>query len=408
MEATATETIINLPATIPKPPLPATLDTNKMTLPEVSDIIGEGGADSLKEQVRILAYKEAEGADASTESGRETLTSVAYTVAKSKTYIDKTLKDYTEDQRRIINEVNAARKTIKEGLEELQEELKAPVTAWENAEADRVKRHEDALTALDALVQFDGIPSATVLGARLSQFKARQPRDWEEYYERAAELIAHVEKHLTEGYDRQQRYETEQAELAELRAEKAQREEAAAAEKARVEQEAADRAAEEKRKADMAEAARLAKIEAEQEAEKAAAASHAAFEARLRETEQAAQRAKDEAAAKLRAADEARIAAEKRIEFERAQAEEAKTQAAAAAETKQKAALEAQQRQAEQERQLQAEEDKKRSEDLKHRKAFNREILDALRIHLIYGEEQGQHLVKAIVQGKIPHVTVNY
>lgn len=418
MEATTApeaETIVNLPAT---------LEPDEATFPVASAIIATGGPERIKATIRRLAAEAIVGADATTESGRVTLKSVAYKVARSKTLVDELLNGHKEEAQRIVKEVNAARKTIKDGLEELQEELKAPVTAWENAEADRIKRHEDALTALDALVQFDGIPSAAVLGARLSQFKARQPRDWEEYYERAAELIAHVEKHLTEGYDRQQRYETEQAELAELRADKLRREQEAAAEKARIEQEAADRAAAEKRKADLAEAARLAKIEAEQEAEKAAAASHAAFEAKLRETEKTAQRAKDEAAEKLRAADEARIAAEKRTEFERAQAEEAKLQAAAAAKKQQEEAIEAERQRVEQARLAQEAADQKRADDIEHVRKINKEVLADIiaaveitdEIKKLAREEKfadvvnllARAMITAIVRDKVKKVWIDY
>lgn len=366
MQATATETIINLPAT---------LDPAEITLPEPSVIIARGGPEQIKEKVRKLAEGEANGADATTESGRATLKSVAYKVARSKTAIDDLLKDHAEDARKIVNDVNAARRVIKEGLEELQDELKAPVTKWENAEAERIKRHDDAITALEALVQFDGIPSAAVLGARLSQFKARQPRDWEEYYESAAELITRVEKMLTEGLDKQQRYEKDQADLEEFRADKLRRENEAAAEKARIEQEAADRAADEKRKADLAEAARLAKIEAEQEAEKVAAASHAAFEAQLREKDAVAQRAKDEAAEKVRVAEAARVAAEQKADFERAQAEEAKTQAAATAKKQQEEAIEAERKRVEQARLAQEAADQKRADDIEHVRKINKEVL---------------------------------
>lgn len=389
--------------------LPATLDPETIKLPTPAEMIVDGAPEQVIAQVRKLAQEAINGADANTESGRELLSSTALKVSKSKVGLDSMLKNFTEDQRKTINTVNAVRRKIEEDLDKIRDEIKAPVVEWKTREDRRVAAHEQAIAEIEALVTFDTpTPSASVLRDRVARFKARQPREWEEYFDRASALITRVDKALTDGLARQEAHEREQAELAELRAERAKRIAEAEAEQRRKEQEAADRAAEERRKADMAAAAEQARIDAEQKAERDAAAAKAAAEAQLRAAEEKARLEREAAAAALRKAEEARKAAETKAEFERAQAEEQKRQAEILAEKRRLEAVEQERQRVEKERLAQEAEDKRRAADLEHRRTINGHILLALRTHLGYVDEDAKELVEAIVRNKVPYVTVNY
>lgn len=125
----------------------------------------------------------------------------------------------------------------------------------------------------------------------------------------------------------------------------------------------------------------------------------AAEEAARREREMAERRIVEE---RLRAerAEQARREAEERAERERAEAIARAERAAAEA-------VEAERRRAEEEAERARQEQAKREADLEHRKARNREALAAV-VGLGLTEEQGKSVVKAIIEGRIPHVKIHY
>lgn len=92
------------------------------------------GLDEILEKIRKEAT--AETFDISTKTGREAMASNAYKVARSKTLIDDMGKKLGEDARKTLDAINADRKKAVDYLNALKDEVRAPLTALENAEKE--------------------------------------------------------------------------------------------------------------------------------------------------------------------------------------------------------------------------------------------------------------------------------
>lgn len=235
--------------------------------------------DPILAQVR--ARLDAFTPDVSTKHGRDAIASIAYSVARSKTYLDGVGKELADEQKEIPRKIDASRKRIRDTLDAWKDEVRAPLTAWEAEEKARVDRIHAALAELQAVIDDKQLRSAVVLRDRLAEVKAEAITDerFGDAITTAVTLkdraIAALQAQIADAEKR----EAEAAELARLRAAEAERE--------RIEREAkaAQESAERERKA--AEAA------AQAERAKAEAAAKAAQEAVLREQADKARREAD-------------------------------------------------------------------------------------------------------------------
>src|ERR1022692_2286057 len=109
-----------------------------------------GGMNAILD--RIEATVRAIPLDPSTVTGRDEIRSVAYRVARTKTTLDAEGKKLTEEWRKNTTLVNAERKKLVERLDALAEEIRKPLTAFENKEKIRVAAHEAALADLAGLM----------------------------------------------------------------------------------------------------------------------------------------------------------------------------------------------------------------------------------------------------------------
>lgn len=76
--------------------------------------------------------------DVSSKKGRDAIASIAHKVAKSKTYLDgvgKELVDRLKEQPKLVD---AERKRMRELLDGWKDEVRRPLTEWEQAEEKRV------------------------------------------------------------------------------------------------------------------------------------------------------------------------------------------------------------------------------------------------------------------------------
>jgi hypothetical protein len=344
--------------------------------------------------------------DVSTKTGRDAIASLAHKVARTKTTLIAQGKKLTESWRDQTKKVNAACNTIEERLDALKEDVRKPLTAWEEAEKDRV---EGLTSRLEDLVSYSrvGFGRSTAelqaMAAELREIKLGK-EFWDEYAPQAA--VAHdvAVDTINRLYRTALKQEQEAAELEQLRAEKAERErheaERLAAERAA--NEAAERAererlAEEKRKADLAAAAEEAARRVEREAqEKIEAAKRAAAEAEerhaaaIREAEAARQREIEEARRREAEAEERRVreVAEAKAKAEREAAAERQRLA------DEKAAEEAEQR--------------RRDADKAHRKSINTAIVKELIECSGISQAAAQKIVVHMVSGLVPNVTLKY
>jgi hypothetical protein len=381
----------------------------KLNLPSVTGITEEMNRSFGTMYTRIEAGIAELPTDMSIAKNRDAVASYAYSISRTKTGLDAAAKDVAGDAKKIVDAVNDERSQLKSTLDKLRDIARAPLDAWqaaENAKAERAAAKRQELSSL---------PASCALMSSAELYEAADfidtPFSKEEYGEEAHNLIALREETRLKLFDMmaaKKKSEDEAAELEQLRAEKAAREEAdrIAAEKKAAEEEAAAQAerdrveAEERAEADRIERERIA-----QEA-KATAAREAqeAIDAEKRKTEEA---------------EAARIAAEEARQQAAAQAEADRIAAAAAAE---QAATEREERAAqkvrdeqkaeaariERERLAKEQADKERAADLAHRKRLNGEAVAGLMKACGLSEKEAQAVVVAIYKEQVPHVSIAY
>lgn len=351
--------------------------------------------------------------DVTTDKGRKAIAALAFKVTKTKTAIDAAGKALTEEWRQKTAQVDASRKAIRDKLDALRDEVRAPLTEWEAAEEQRLVESKRQMwdLASAAVVTLDD--TVETVEARLLEVRGRNLDaslfgvEIDLAQQRRDQTVAT----LTAALDRLRKERADQEELARLRQAQA---EADARERARVAQEAADREAEEARQREAAAAERLVaekaearRLEAERQAQAARDAEAAAVRAAEDAAAKAAHDADERAVAEQRVRDEAHAA---ELAAERARADEA--EAARAAEAKKR---EDEQRARDEETRRQQEEadeqrraDEARTADIAHRSGIMRAAKEALIEHCVLEEDVAKDVVRAITSGLIPAVAIRF
>src|SRR5260370_1298109 len=163
--------------------------------------------------------------DISTKAGREAVASLAYKVARSKTALDKMGKDLGENHYKSWKAITAERARIETELDALRDEVRQPLTDWENAEKDRISGHEEALATIELMANMvDPQPTSESIKLRIVALSELPVRDWKEFGERAADALKVSLVSLQDALAVSEKREADQAELARLRAEQVARE----------------------------------------------------------------------------------------------------------------------------------------------------------------------------------------
>jgi len=282
---------------------------------------------------RILSHIKAEVSkhtpDISTERGRKEIASLARKVASSKTRIDEYGKEYVAAIKVKTVVIDAERKRSRDILDKLRDDIRQPLTDWENAEKNRVQAHEDALAAITELANLPFGATADEIASRIDAADAYVTRDWQEFSKRFSIGYDATMFRLRKLHDETVAQVAAKAELQRLQEEEAKRlqaerearlqEEAAAKAKADAEAEALRQAqAVAAKEAREREAVELAKTQAEERARQA----EAAVEQAKRDAETAARKAIEDAEKAL-IAERGRVAEAKRVEEEAAAKREA-------------------------------------------------------------------------------------
>lgn len=378
-----------------------------------AEVFKPGGARSILDT--IISGVRAEPVDISTPKGRKALGSLIAKVRSTKARLDDMGADAKSDALAISKRIDGERRTIREELDALIEEKRAPLTAWENEEKERVAGHEAALHEIEVGFQFSNGESVDEIDARLAYLRSYPDRDWKEFRPRAeihlAAAISGLER-MRSGLIERIAAEAEAVRVAAERAEadRIEQERLRAEREARIAAEAAERA---KREAEE-KAAREAEAERQRvEAERRAAEERAELERRdaaIRERE-AAQReadlkrqAEEAEALRIQQALDAEARAQKAARDAEIAAEESKRRAEAAAE---RARQEERQRQ-EDEAARERAEDERRAQDRAHKGRIHRELAEDIAA-LGFTEEEAKALVIGIATpGKVRHVKVAY
>lgn len=332
--------------------------------------------------------------DITTAKGRKEIASIAHAVARTKTYLDGLGKDQTDKFKEIPKRIDANRKQIRDTLDALKDEVRAPLTQYEAAEEARVAALQSRLARLNELGSSASIEIAAAdLQVMLNEVEQNALDDtWQELLPQATVAKELAAKRLGEALAARLKYEDEQAELEQLRQKQAEQE--------RIDRERliAEQAAEQARREEenRQRLEREAAQHREQEAQRQALAA--------REREEQARRDAEAAELARQQAEARRIAEAEQAEQRRLQAEaEAKRQAEEAAT---RAAEQERQRIADEQR-LKNEEIASRLADREHRGRINSAILMDL-MGLGIEEEKAINLIKHIASNKIDHLTINY
>lgn len=228
--------------------------------------------------------------DATTEKGREDIKSFVRKLVKTRTGLEAVGKELADEAKSVAKIIDANRKLSRDTIEALEAQVLKPVTDWETAEKARKDRHA---ARIDLIFQGSGSGgTAAEIREMLKSAKglSGDSDTWEEFAEEYRVAIAQSVERLTARLAEREKYEAEQAELAQLRAEKEERDRV---ERERIEAEAAQRREEEaKRRALEAEERRRREIEAA--AERARQEERERLERAAREKEAAAARVRQE------------------------------------------------------------------------------------------------------------------
>lgn len=386
------------------------IEMPKINMPVVSEVkkkVHEGFKqifDKLEDEIEKV------DADVSTAKGRQELISLAFKISRTKTGLDKAATALTEEQKALVNAVNEERRQMKETLDAMRDRVRGPVTAWENAEKERIAIVESEFSFLRniAAQSYEGVlftdMSADQLEGLAGFIDAKAPCS-EDVFLVAAEnfniLVVETHAMIEARADEIRKEERDRQELAALRA-RQEREELERKERAEAEAEAARIEAQKEQMAK--EAAELAQRQAQEEIDA--------------QTRRAAEAEREKAAA-----EEARIAAEAKAERVAKEAEEAAKKAKILAEKEREEAERVASERAEREKLEAIEEDRRKREaseraeraaeearaaNLEHRKKINNGALKAIVKMSDVSDLDAKTIVEAIAKGQIPNVKIEY
>lgn len=355
---------------------------------------------------RIAAEARGLNVDIGTKRGRDAIASMAYKVSRTKTALDDAGKKLTEEARGRIAVIDKHRREMRDRLDALRDEVRAPLTAWEEAEAARVQACAVKMEQLRRLGRSEVGETSETTKHRIETVKNIEITEAEFRDELPAALSlrdASLEA-LHVAMERTLREEREREELERLRAEVAARAEAdrKAAEEAARAKEKAERAERERQAAEAAERARQEEIaRAAREAEERA---RREVEAKARAEQEERERVAREEAAKAAAAQAAREREhEERLAAERRAREEA--EATARREQEKREAAERQRQEDERRERVEAE---RRAADRAHRGKVMGAAKDALMEHAGIDEDAAKKIVLAIAAHSIPAVSIRF
>lgn len=109
-----------------------------------------GAIDPLLAQIELEVKQAASALDVSTAKGRKEFASLAYKVSQSKTHIDGVGKDLVADMKELPKRIDETRKRVREFLDALRDEVRAPLTAWEQEEERKAAEAKAAAEAAEA------------------------------------------------------------------------------------------------------------------------------------------------------------------------------------------------------------------------------------------------------------------
>ena len=340
----------------------------------------EGGLDSVLKEIDEKARSVIlEGVETAKDRGN--IRAIASKVSRAKTFVQKIGTKNTEEYRVLTKESNSERDRGVAFLQELQNDIRKPLTEYEDAEKKAKQLIENRIGFLSDCALFEiGEPDSEEIRCHLSDLEEGYKIDWEEdVIDRASYAYDRAKSKLGQMLEHRLKYESDQKELTELR--ESQAAQAKKDEEERIRKEAADKATKD--------AEEKAKTERES-SEKAAADKLAAEQEKTRRLEQDKKDAKD----REEKVESDRIDAEMKADQDKRNAVQAEKDRVAAKDKREK------------------EETEKREANKKHREKINSEVKEAI---IKYAEitdpetrARIRSIIEAIARGEIPNITISY
>ena len=296
--------------------------------------------------------------DVTTDKGRKAIASLSRKVSNYKVKVDEAGKSLVAEWKSKSKLVDAGRKKLRDELDKTRDDVRKPLTEWENAEKQRL-----------AAIKLEG--EITV-----------------------AQILAIEENSL---FDRQRELDRKEADLAKQEEGRKAKEAAGLAEKQRLGREEQIR--------------KDAAAQANKEAEEKAQAENDAAAKRERDAIIAKERAEQDKKDLAERVEKERVEAEQRTKREQEEAEEKaiRDQEAAVEHAEQAAQKKADDDERERNRQIEQKrlEDERRSADIEHRKVVNNAALTAMRENGI-SEAVAKKVLTLAAKHQIPYLTINY
>lgn len=321
--------------------------------------------------------------------GNKLARSHIYKFRQIKSDIERRRKELKADVLERGRMIDGVAKELVAQVEDMIAVHEEPIKRIESREAERVAAIQEAIDKITTPQLGLSLPTSSENIASVIRLIEKVEIDADTYQERMAEatkLKSDTLAELEAMRDKAKAIEEERAELERLRREAAAREQAEREERIRAE----------------------ATAKAKREADETAAKAKAESERRERELKEQAERAQLEAAEAAQRVEREKVEAAKRAEAERQaaieQAERDKQQAIEDERRRQREAEQAREREAAEARA----EEEKRAANKRHRAKVMSEALIGLAEFHSGNQEEARAIIRAIADGKIPHVTIQF
>lgn len=119
--------------------------------------------------------------DVSTDIGRKKIASFAFKISRSKTAVDNMGKEHVAELKQLPKLVDEQRKMFRDGMDEMRDAVRKPLTDWEDADKERIAVHEGNLAEIvnAGLVSWQ-VMCIDALKDRLAELQREKATDWQE------------------------------------------------------------------------------------------------------------------------------------------------------------------------------------------------------------------------------------
>lgn len=154
------------------------------------DLFEKGTAKEVVYQIKKTALSEIH--DVETKKGRDGIKSLAHKIARSKTALDNLGKDHVAGLKKKTKAIDSERKVMRDSLDDLKEEVKKPLTEYEQREAKRIQEHKDNIEKLRISVSFNAhTATSSEIEKKTEEVKLIPINsEWEEFAPEAESIIA--------------------------------------------------------------------------------------------------------------------------------------------------------------------------------------------------------------------------